>query len=145
VEVSEGLGASFVVFDEPSEPGRPGEGSLDHPSSWQQDEAALSLRQLRASFSSTASVIQVLREMLPGRTARVASIASNVSGGSRRLIRSKERIAAVFESANMAPHWRLLSLTSIDVSILFPPPRDDKAFLPKRAGRCDGALTSTRP
>lgn len=46
MEVCEGLGASFVVFDEPSEAGRPGEGSLDDPSSWQQNESALGLRQL---------------------------------------------------------------------------------------------------
>ena len=46
MEVREGLSASFVVFDEPSEAGDPGEGSLDTPPSGQQHEAALGLRQL---------------------------------------------------------------------------------------------------
>jgi hypothetical protein len=37
-------------------------------------------------------------------------------------MRSRDRIVAVFESGNMAPHWRLGGLASIDVSILFTEP-----------------------
>ena len=46
MEVCEGLGTSFVVLDEPSEPRCPCEGSLDDPSFGQQDKAALGLGQL---------------------------------------------------------------------------------------------------
>ena len=54
----------------------------------------------------------VFRETLPGRATRAASIASKVSAGSRRLIRSRARTVAVFESGNMAPLWRLPALSS---------------------------------
>ena len=46
MEVCEGLGASLVVPDGPPEPCGPCKGALDHPSSGQQDKAALGLWQL---------------------------------------------------------------------------------------------------
>src|SRR5271157_4277952 len=45
MEVCQGLSTAFVVFDESSEAGGPGEGSFDDPSSGQQHETALGLRQ----------------------------------------------------------------------------------------------------
>jgi hypothetical protein len=45
MEVCHGLSEAFVVFDESSEAGGPGEGSFDDPSSGQQHETALGLRQ----------------------------------------------------------------------------------------------------
>ena len=41
MEVCDGRSASFVVIDESSEAGRPTEGVLGNPASWQEDEAAL--------------------------------------------------------------------------------------------------------
>lgn len=53
-----------------------------------------------------ASVIQVLRDTLPGRELRAASISSNVSPGRRKLMRSKLRPAEAFVESIMAPYWR---------------------------------------
>jgi len=49
MQSGEGLGVSFVVFDEPAEFDGPCEGSFDHPAAWQEDEAALGFGQLDAS------------------------------------------------------------------------------------------------
>ena len=78
----------------------------------------------RASFSSTASVIQVLREMLPGRTG--AGRVDGLKGLGR-----KAEVDAVQgrESSRFSNQvtWRhigaSLGLASIDVSILFTGPR----------------------
>jgi hypothetical protein len=53
-----------------------------------------------------ASVIQVLREMLPGRSVRAVSIRANVSADRRRLMRSKSRTVAGLAGVVMAPLWR---------------------------------------
>ena len=65
MEVCQGLSTAFVVFDESSEAGGPGEGSFDDPSSGQQHETALGLRQFddlegNAAFSGSG------RWFLPG-------------------------------------------------------------------------------
>lgn len=46
VKVGEGLRASLVVFDQPSEACGPREESLDDPSPWEQREASFGLRPL---------------------------------------------------------------------------------------------------
>lgn len=73
----------------------------------------------RANFSATASVIQVLRDTTPIRCARQASMASKVSAGRRRLMRSRDPTVVAFESEVMAPLWRLPGSASSNVSILF--------------------------
>ena len=65
MEVCQGLSTAFVVFDESSEAGGPGEGSFDDRSSGQQQETALGLRQFddlegNAAFSGSG------RWFLPG-------------------------------------------------------------------------------
>ena len=46
VEACEDLGGPLIVLGEPSEAGGPGEGTLDDPSSGQENEAAFGLGQL---------------------------------------------------------------------------------------------------
>jgi hypothetical protein len=46
MEVCEGAGIAFVVFDETTAAGRPGEGALDHPAPWPPGKAAFGLGSL---------------------------------------------------------------------------------------------------
>jgi hypothetical protein len=55
MQVGEGLSGSFVVLDELSEALGPSEGSLDDPSSWEQNEAPLCLGQFITSSAMPCS------------------------------------------------------------------------------------------
>ena len=63
-------------------------------------------------FSSIASVIQVLRDTLPGRARRALSMAANMFDGRRKLIRSSSRITAVLSAFFMHESWRLFGAMS---------------------------------
>ena len=69
MKVGESCGAALVVFDESSEPGCPGERSLDDPSSGLEDEAALGLGQF-----DDAEFDAMLSRGVPGILAGIALI-----------------------------------------------------------------------
>jgi len=106
MQVCEGLSGSFVVLDEPSEARGPCKGSLDDPSSWEQNEAAFCLRQFNhldrdavfcGSRSSSAAGVTLVDESdldaLPRRALNVsgdpAHFGAIVGVGGRHMQRQK--------------------------------------------------------